>query len=138
MTDAAPSLTASPDPPAARSPTVASLPSAFSASIQAHFSTSAALKPSQPFDDPHSGGPIPDAGFEFGWVIGVAAGVVLLAIVGAVFGWKHSHKEAPAAVEVSNDMEGEVWMGNPESLWEEHIFESVFVETHDEAMFVRI
>jgi hypothetical protein len=138
ITGPAPSLTVSPHPLAVRSTTVASLPPTFLASSQARFSTSAALKPSSPFDDRHSGGHIPDASFEFGWVIGVAAAVVLLASVGAVFGWKHGHKEAPTAADVLNDTEAEVWMENPESLLEEQIFASVFVETHDEAMFVRI
>jgi hypothetical protein len=110
----------------------------FSASPLVRFSVSAGLKPTSPLDDRHSGGPIPDAGFKFGWVIGVAAGVLLLAIVAAVFGWRHCHKEVPPAAEVSNDMEGEVWMENPETLWDEQIYESVFVPTHDETMFVRI
>jgi hypothetical protein len=69
----------------------------------------------------------------------VVAVLLLVGGIAAGFGWKRVHEEEePAAAEVSNDMEGEVWMENPESIWEDHIFESVFVDAHDEAMFVRI
>jgi hypothetical protein len=103
-----------------------------------HFSGSDEIRATLPLANPLSGGSAADAGFRFGWVIGVAVGVLL--IVGsavAVFAWKSCHGFEAPIEEPMNDLEAEVWIENPETLAEDSLFESVFVETNDETLFVR-
>jgi hypothetical protein len=108
----------------------------------AALSASVQLRETSPLDDRHDRGPVPQAGFDLMWLV-LAAVVFLIvcgvaAVVAAVVA-RRVCKEAPVPVEdVSNDMEDEPWIMNPQTIAEEQVFASIFVDTHDESLFVRI
>jgi hypothetical protein len=84
-----------------------------------------------------SSGSAPPPGFDYGWIIGVVIiGVVI--IVACVLIWFFKNKRQAQAPEELSYSGEELWMENPETIQEDNIYQSVYVESHDETLFVRM